>query len=76
MPFPEKRDMAAPRILMPLLFAACIFIVTGMRLRSVNPSRFATLIPARLLWQLVSAMVETETVLGLDGKLDLYPKHL
>ena len=36
---PEKRRIVAPRILMFLLLAACIFKVTGIILSSFNPKR-------------------------------------
>lgn len=72
---PEKMRMEAPKIFMLLLLAACTFIFTGIRLRSVNPKRFTTLIPVKQLWQPVSAMSDIVTVFDFDRKLDLYPKH-
>ncbi len=53
---PENRNMAAPRMVMPLLLAACIFIVTGMRSFFFRPSLLMILKLARQLWQPVSAM--------------------
>ena len=51
--------MTAPRILMPLLFAACMRIVTGIRSSSHWPRRQITFKLARQLWQPVAAMAES-----------------
>ena len=46
---PENRKMTAPRILMPWLFAACICMVTGIRLSSHRPRQRITFMLARQL---------------------------
>lgn len=43
--------MEVPGIVMPLLFAACMPIVTGIRSVSRRPRRWITFILARQLWQ-------------------------
>ena len=46
---PEKRRMVAPMILIPLLLAAYIRIVTGMRSFSRRPKRWMIFIPPKQL---------------------------
>lgn len=53
---PENRRMAAPRMLIPLPLAACIFIETGIKSSAVMPKRGRSLIPPRQLWHPVSAI--------------------
>ena len=67
--FPENRSMAAPRIVIPLLLAACIFIMTGMRSSLFRPSLLMTLMLARQLWQPVSAMAKDWVGLGVGVRV-------
>lgn len=63
---PENLRMTAPRILIPLLFTACICMVTGISL-SLRPRRRMTLMLAKQLWQPVSAIAESRT--GVSGNV-------
>ena len=60
---PDRLSRMAPNSLMPSLFAECIFVFTGMRLDVVSPSLWMRLVPARQLWQPVSANTVMEVVL-------------
>ena len=67
---PKNLRMRAPRILIPLLFTACICIVTGIRSLSHRPRRRMTF----MLWQPVSAIAESCTGVSRDvGGGGLYP---
>ena len=50
---------------MPLLFAACMRVVTGMRSASLKPRRRMMLKLARQLWQPVSAIAGSSIDLGV-----------
>ena len=65
----------APSICIPLLFAACMCIVTGIRSSLHRPRRQITLMLAKQLWQPLSAMVEIVIVFGC-GVIGLYPSAL
>ena len=58
--------MTAPRILIPLLFTACICMVTGIRSLSRRPKQQITFMLAKQLWQPVLAMAESCTGVGRD----------
>ena len=62
--------MAAPRMLIPFSSAAFIFMVTGMRSARVRPRRPITPIPARQLWQPVSAITEEVSYFVLARSLN------
>ena len=49
---------------MPLLLAACMRVVTGMRSFWLRPKQRRTVVLARQLWQPVSAMAESRTDRG------------
>ena len=70
---PENLKMTAPRMLIPLLFTACIFIVTGIRSLSQRPRRRMTFMLAKQLWQPVSAIAESCAVANCDLG-GLYPR--
>ena len=63
--WPENCSMAAPRMAILALFAACICKVTGIRSLQVMPRRWMAEIPARQLWHPVSAIAEVMGVVGL-----------
>ena len=67
--FVPWRSIMASRMLMPLLFAACIFIVTGIRSDLLNPNLWSTFMPARQLWQPVSAMAGKDAAVGGESKV-------
>ena len=67
--------MMAPSICIPLLFAACMCIVMGIRSSSYRPRCRITLMLAKQLWQPVSAMADIVIVFGC-GVIGLYPKAL
>ena len=70
---PENLRMTAPRMLIPWLFTACIFMVTGIRSLSHRPRRRMTVMLAKQLWQPVSAIAERCT--GVNRDLGgLYPR--
>ena len=71
---PEILRTTAPRILIPLLLAACIFSVTGISVSVLIPRGEIVFRPARQLWQPVSAMHWTMADLGL--MLTLNPRSL
>ena len=54
-PLPESLRNIAPKRLIPLLLALCIFVVTGRSAERVSPSWLRRLVPARQLWHPVSA---------------------
>ena len=56
---PESRSGIAPSNSMSSLLAVRIFVVTGVRSETVNPSWESRLSPARQLWHPVSASAET-----------------
>ena len=58
--------MTAPRILIPLLFTACICMVTGVRSISHRPRRRMTFMLAKRLWPLVLAIAESCTSVSRD----------
>ena len=60
---PERRRIVAPRMLMPLLFAAYIRMVTGMRSFSRKPRCCMIFKLAKQLWHPVSAMAGMSTAL-------------
>ena len=64
--WPENCIIAASRMAILALFAACICKVTGIRSLRVMPRWWMAEIPARQLWHPVSAIVEKLTgVVGL-----------
>jgi len=63
---PENLRMTAPRILIPLLFTACICMVTGIRSLSHRPRRRMTFMLAKQLWQPVWAIAEIRTGASRD----------
>ena len=64
--WPENCIMAAPRMAILALFAACICKATGIKSLWVMPRRWMAEIPARQLWHPVSAIAEKVTdVVGL-----------
>ena len=65
---PANRRMAAPRMLIPLPLAACIFIETGSKIKSsaVIPKRGRSFIPPRQLWHPMSAIDDRMLDLVLD----------
>ena len=65
---PENLRMTAPRILIQLLFAACICMVTGIRSLSRRPRRQMTFMIAKQLWQPVSAIADGRTGVSRDMK--------
>ena len=67
--------MMTPSIFIPLLFAACMCIVMGIRSSSQRPRRRITLMLARQIWHLVSAMAEIVIVFGC-WVIGLYPGAL
>ena len=70
---PENLRATAPRMLILLLFTACIFMVTGIRSLSHRPRQWMTFILAKQLWQPVSAIAESCT--GVNHDLGgLYPR--
>ena len=71
---PDSLSMAAPRMRMSWLSAACILMLTGMRSLVERPSFFTILRLARQLWQPVSAMALTKD--RPCGTLRGHPKWL
>ena len=58
---PANMITTAPRIRIPSLFAAFIFIDTGMKSFVLRPICWVTSMPIRQLWQPVSAMTGRDT---------------
>ena len=69
---PENLRRTAPMILIPLLFTACICMVTGIRSLSLRPRRRITCMLAKQLWQPVSAIADSRTGVSRDVG-GLYP---
>ena len=63
---PDNLRMTAPRILIPLLFTACICIMTGIRSLSHRPRRRMIFMLAKQLWQPVLAIAESCTGVNRD----------